>query len=291
MDKATMSVLKTKTLPQTFPVLPLEDEVIDVLGKAQSGLEISDSILLARAAVSADALAAVRNNDLSDERVLERLAFVLNLHAPSLISMARGTLKPNPIPFFDGFAAFTTPFGDDMTVNAYLLWDRETGEAMSFDTGTACDPILSFVQEKGLKLTKAFITHKHPDHLGDLTRLLSKSGAQGYGSRVENPMQLEPLWDGDGLAVGWLRIRVLSTTGHTSGGVSYFVQGLERPVVIVGDALFAGSMGRAPEAYAEALKNNREQLLTLPPETVIAPGHGPLTTVSEERRHNPFYAQ
>jgi glyoxylase-like metal-dependent hydrolase (beta-lactamase superfamily II) len=69
------------------------------------------------------------------------------------------------------------------------------------------------------------------------------------------------------------------------------VSGLAKPVVVVGDSLFAGSMGGAPNAYEQARKNNREKILSLPPETIICPGHGPMTTVANERVHNPFFAK
>ena len=66
--------------------------------------------------------------------------------------------------------------------------------------------------------------------------------------------------------------------------------GLARPIAIVGDSLFAGSMGGGNVSYRDALRNNVEKILTLPEETIISPGHGPMTTVGEEKRHNPFFA-
>ena len=80
------------------------------------------------------------------------------------------------------------------------------------------------------------------------------------------------------------------TSGHSAGGVTYFIRGLARPVAIVGDSIFAGSMGGGMVSYADALRNNREQILTLPDETIICPGHGPLTTVGEQKAANPFFA-
>jgi glyoxylase-like metal-dependent hydrolase (beta-lactamase superfamily II) len=68
------------------------------------------------------------------------------------------------------------------------------------------------------------------------------------------------------------------------------IGGLERPVAIVGDALFAGSMGRANTSYADCIRTNSEEILSLPTQTILCPGHGPLTTVALERKHNPFFA-
>ena len=71
--------------------------------------------------------------------------------------------------------------------------------------------------------------------------------------------------------------------------MTYFVTGLARPVAIVGDSLFAGSMGGGNVSYADAIQNNLDKILTLPDETIICPGHGPMTSVGEEKAHNPFF--
>jgi glyoxylase-like metal-dependent hydrolase (beta-lactamase superfamily II) len=90
--------------------------------------------------------------------------------------------------------------------------------------------------------------------------------------------------------LGELRIDLLQTSGHSLGGITYWVRGLQRPVAIVGDAIFAGSMGGGMVSYEDALRNNREQILTLLDTTIICPGHGPLTTVGQEKSGNPFFA-
>ena len=72
--------------------------------------------------------------------------------------------------------------------------------------------------------------------------------------------------------------------------MTYVVTGLAQPIAIVGDSLFAGSMGGGNVSYDDALRNNLEKILTLPDETIICPGHGPMTTVGEEKQHNPFFA-
>ena len=91
--------------------------------------------------------------------------------------------------------------------------------------------------------------------------------------------------------MGGLTITARLTPGHSPGGTTYVVTGLEPGLAVVGDAMFAASMGGvAPEKYAAALKANRAHILSLPEDTVICPGHGPLTTVGLEAKHNPFYA-
>jgi glyoxylase-like metal-dependent hydrolase (beta-lactamase superfamily II) len=77
---------------------------------------------------------------------------------------------------------------------------------------------------------------------------------------------------------------------HADGGITYVVRGLAHPVAIVGDAIFAGSMGGGKVSYADALRTTRSEILSLPDETILASGHGPLTTVAEQKAHNPFFA-
>jgi hydroxyacylglutathione hydrolase len=88
-----------------------------------------------------------------------------------------------------------------------------------------------------------------------------------------------------------LEIESLSTWGHSPGGMTFVVRGLTKPIAVVGDSLFAGSMGGGNVSYDDAVKNNLEKILTLPNDTIICPGHGPLTTVGDEKLHNPFFAK
>lgn len=271
-------------------ILPLEDGFTDVLGKARKGLKITVEELAERTGLSVGQVQNAFNGDIESE-TLEKLSFALNLHGLSLVAMAQNQWQPQPVNKLSGLAQFTTWYGD-MTVNAYLVWDPKTGEAASFDTGSSCQAMLDFLTEKKLTLKKIFITHTHMDHLADLERLSAENeNAHCYGSAAENPLGLKPLVHGDGLLVGNLKIRVLGTSGHTPGGLSYWIEGLEKPLVVVGDALFASSMGGAPYAYQEARTNNLNRLLGLSDETIICPGHGPMTTVAEEKQHNPFFPE
>ena len=91
------------------------------------------------------------------------------------------------------------------------------------------------------------------------------------------------------MCIGSFEVRSVLTNGHSKGALSYLVSGLSRPVAFVGDALFSLSMGGAMRGYKLALSNNREKLLSLAPDTILCPGHGPMTTVAEELEHNPFF--
>jgi glyoxylase-like metal-dependent hydrolase (beta-lactamase superfamily II) len=92
-------------------------------------------------------------------------------------------------------------------------------------------------------------------------------------------------------ALGNLQIEARRTSGHARGGITYFVTGLPKPVAIAGDAIFCCSMGGGMVSYEEALRTNRENIFSLPDDTILCPGHGPLTTVGEQKRHNPFYPE
>jgi hydroxyacylglutathione hydrolase len=177
-------------------------------------------------------------------------------------------------------------------VNSYLVWDTRTRLAAAFDTGTTCEPMLDLVHAEGLNVRMIFLTHTHDDHIADLEKLASATRAEVWAS------ELEPAdWPGAKtfkenahFHLGELAIKTLITSGHSPGMTSYFITGLSWPLAIVGDAIFASSMGGSATRFEEQFRNNKEKLLTLARDTVLACGHGPLTTLAQERRHNPFFA-
>jgi glyoxylase-like metal-dependent hydrolase (beta-lactamase superfamily II) len=267
--------------------IPLEDTFADILNKAQSGLALADSQLAAQSGVSLAELKSLRGGKF-DEPTLRKVAPALQLNTEALAQIARNQWKPKPVEV-DGLLAVNTPFGD-MTVNAYLVWDRASKEAAIFDTGADCSRFLRFIQNNRLAPNYILLTHTHGDHIFDLDRLQEKTGAPAFVSEREPLSGAESFREGKSFALGSLRIETRLTWGHSPGGTTYLIHGLAKPVAIVGDALFAGSMGGGKLSYADALGTNRAQILSLPEETVICPGHGPMTTVGEEKRHNPFFA-
>ena len=90
-------------------------------------------------------------------------------------------------------------------------------------------------------------------------------------------------------SVNSLYLETRHTHGHSEGGMTYLIKGLERPVAIVGDAIFAGSIGGGMVSYDDALRTNKEKILSLSEDTILCPGHGPMTTISEEKANNPFF--
>jgi glyoxylase-like metal-dependent hydrolase (beta-lactamase superfamily II) len=161
---------------------------------------------------------------------------------------------------------------------------------VAFDTGADCAEMLSRIRAEKLTVMLILLTHAHPDHIEDLARLRRATGAPVFISKEEPVPEAELFNEGQQWQVGNLSVRALHTWGHSRGGTSFFVKGLERPVAVVGDSMFAASMGGGAVSYEQALKNNVEKILTLPEETIVCPGHGPLTIVGKEKRENPFFA-
>ena len=268
--------------------IPLEDNFNDILQKAQRGLRLSDEQLAVRAGVPLSDLRRILAGEFAED-VVQKLAPALQLGAAALLENGRKSWRPAP-QSLAGLAAFNTVYAD-MTVNAYLIWDPKTKQAAAFDTGSDGEDLLAAAGESKLKIKRILVTHTHGDHIADLDRLTAATGATVHVSRRE-PVEGAELFDeGATFKLGNLTIEARATTGHSRGGTTYVVRGLERPVAVVGDALFAGSMGGGLVSYDDALRNNREKILTLPEDTVICPGHGPLTTVGEEKQHNPFFPE
>ena len=272
--------------------IPLEDTIADVVGKARRGLRLSEAQLAEKSGVGLENVEAFTQGRLLDDaNTAAKIARALDLYAPALLDLGRGGYEPGDVSPPPTFAAYNVPFGSDMTVNFYLAWDKTGGMAAAFDTGSDCSALLSTLREHRLKLAGIFLTHTHEDHVADLDRLTAETDAPVYVSELEPLRGADPVRDGQRFEVGGLTITARLTPGHSPGGLTYVIEGLEPGAAVVGDALFAGSMGGvSPANYTAALKANRERILSLPEDTVVCPGHGPLTTVGKEQRHNPFYA-
>jgi hydroxyacylglutathione hydrolase len=269
-------------------MIPLEDNVGDIIGKAQRGLRISDTELAEKARVSSQKIRQLREGDF-DELELLRVAPVLGLAGRALCELAKGEWHPEKFDERDGLAQFNTHY-HDMAVNSYLVWDPASRAAAAFDTGADCTEMVRFANRHKLNVNLILLTHAHADHVADLPRLREETGGDVFTPAGELVPGAEPIEEGKRFRLGNLEIDTRLTWGHSPGGMTYVVTGLARPIAIVGDSLFAGSMGGGNVSYEDALQNNLEKILTLPDETIICPGHGPMTTVGEEKVHNAFFA-
>lgn len=271
--------------------IPLEDNFNDVINKAQRGLKISDADLARLAEVSAEDLAAIKDGQPLDA-VIRRVARHLKLSPDALEALTHKRWYPQLPDFPKGFAMFNTPH-EDMTVNSYLIWDARARVAAAFDTGATSEAALDLIRAEGLTLRYVFITHTHDDHIADLARLAGEAKAEVWASELEPVSHpgAKTFKENAHFHVGSLAIKTLFTFGHSPGMTTFFVTGLSWPLAVVGDSVFASSMGGSPTHFADQYRNNREKIFTLPRDTVLACGHGPLTTLSQEKQHNPFFAR
>lgn len=269
-------------------ILPVEDEFNDVLSKAQKGLGISTEVLARKADVSENEIRAARRGEF-DAGVVEALGRALGLNVPALLKLRPGIWRPEAVEQISGFAMVCSPF-HKWKVNAFLAWDEASKRAVAFDTGSTAAPLIACLEANGLELEAVILTHAHWDHCDGTPALLGKwpRARVFMGAKDKDiGVPLEKIADGFHFELGALHVSGFDTPGHTAGGMSFQIDGLPRKVAVVGDALFAGSMGGANVSFADMLAA-MQRILALDPDTVLAPGHGPLTTVAEERVANCF---
>ncbi len=193
--------------------------------------------------------------------------------------------------------------------NCSIIGDEITHEAMVIDPGDDIEGILAIINQNKLKVKQIVITHAHLDHVGGAMKLRAQTGApillnqndlallkmldvQASWLGMQSPGKVEieaDLKHEQKLEAGSLSANVLHTPGHTEGSVCLYFPA--EKLLIAGDTLFARSIGRTDlpgGSFEKIIRSLHDRVLTLPDETVVIPGHGPMTTIREEREENPF---
>ena len=271
----------------------LEDEFGDIIGKARRGQNLSHSEIATAAGITEAELARMEKYTLKPtETQVFRLAEVLNLDGTKLLDIATEQWEPKPPQQTDSanleVITISAPVGG-WPVNAYLLICKATDDAAIIDTAAHPDLILEQLDARPVNPTTILLTHAHSDHTDGLSQLQTETGCETYIHQNEpkprSNKKLREVAHGDVLSVGELMVSVVNTPGHTPGGCSFLTQN----VGFVGDAIFAGSVGGPNISYQDEIESVRDNLLSLPDSVRLFPGHGPSTTVGEEKRHNPFF--
>ncbi|MEJ2725166.1 MAG: MBL fold metallo-hydrolase [Deltaproteobacteria bacterium] len=206
-----------------------------------------------------------------------------------------------------------------LLVNCYIVADEASKKAAVFDPGGDVDQILKTLSDHDLKVKYIVNTHTHWDHVGGNRELQQATGAPIlthrqeapalqaasnhaalFGTNVSDSEATQSIEEGDVVVLGAIQFEVIDLRGHSPAGLGFIFEGEMdidgaseiRKVVICGDALFAGSIGRTdfPGGDTDLLiENIRTKIFSLPDDTLVLPGHGPVSTVGHEKRHNPFF--
>ncbi len=272
----------------------LEDHLGDIISKARTAANVSGAVAASAAGVTEAELAALEDSGQPPKPLnYPALAELLGLNASKLEGIAQGW-RPleKDLSAWRELRVITTT-RDGITVNCYLVWDEVSLEAALFDTGWDAEPVIRLVEENGLQLKHLFLTHSHEDHIAALAALREKFPKVLVHSNSKTAPPQNRNRANDFTHLGSLRITNREAPGHAEDGVIYIVGTWPEDgphVAIIGDTIFAGSLATGFISWDALKQNVREKIFTLPAETLLCAGHGPLTTVAEEKAHNPFFA-
>lgn len=274
--------------------LPLEDELGDVLEKALRRARLTEEELAARTGI-----AAARIRDAIDYRSdlscaeLGRIAGVLALNEVGFCALGSGRY-PDPaigtLPFC--VRPLRMPHGIGVA-NAYLVGESGSDRAILFDTGAGMAALVAAWPPGIRKLDAVFLTHVEAEHAGGLCDVVARFGvAAAFAPAGADAPCGCGVGEGETHRFGALEVTAFATPGHAAAHNCYVVRQPALPaggaLLVSGDLVFAGSVGGAYFCAERLQANLRRVLHAVPPDTVIAPGHGPLTTVAHELRYNPF---
>ena len=272
--------------------MSLEDHIGDVCRKARLQTETP----IAEAAVVAGLTEAQLKEWETEGEIqatvnVTALAERLGLDAAKALRVAEGW-EPQGIDILRWSELRMVTTAEGFEVNSFMAWDAGTRVAAIFDTGWFADDLFRLADENDLDVRHLFITHMHGDHvaaMGDVRKQWPKIELHSNNSGAPERSRVLP---GEPVALGCLSVTARLTPGHAEDGVTYVIEGWPdnaSAVAVVGDAIFAGSMGKDFSTPELAQAKVRDEILSLPGGTLICPGHGPLTTVAEEQSNNPFF--
>lgn len=258
----------------------LEDDYTYVIRKAFKGLALAPGEAALRAGLTESEVLSFSRGNFS-AATARRLAPILGLKPEALAKHPDYLPAPPALP---NIHRLDLPF-DGEQVNAWLIQSGDT--AILFDTGYEPTSCVTALDALGVPaLDRIFITHAHHDHIGGIPSFIARGNVL-HGCHIVHTRPMQP---GDAIHCGPLTIRACDLSGHANPALGFHIDGLAQPVFVTGDALFAGSIGGCgtPELYQHALRRLKEVLTSLPDSTILLPGHGPATTLGEERVSNPF---
>ena len=291
--RATSRALAVGKIFITVLRVQLEDHLGDILRKACAMNGIAKTAAARAAGLSESEFLAFGETGKPAQKInLPALAKLLGLNSTKLEGIANGWLPAKTdLARWHKLRVITTK-DEDFSVNCFLVWDEATRAAALFDTGLNATPILDCLTENNLTLKHIFITHSHWDHVEAMPQIRAAWPQAHLHSGSKNAPASQRNQPDEIILLGALRVAHRATPGHADDGVTYLVSHWPNAVpqvAIVGDTILAGSICNGNGAWELAKQKIREEILTLPAETLLCPGHGPLTAVVEEKEHNPFF--
>ena len=271
----------------------LEDHLGDILLKAREAISVSREAAAQAAGFSEEELSILEQTGRAKKPMnLAAVATLLGLNASKLEQIAQGWLpQPQDLSQWRELRSITTT-REGITVNCYLVWDEVSREGALFDTGWEAEPILELIGQNGVHLRHLFLTHMLEDHIAAMGPLREKFPKLLLHTNSKSAPPQHRNRANDFIHLNSLRVTNRETPGHAEEGVIYIIGNWpdDAPhVALIGDTIFAGSLARGIQS-TELLKDKvRAQIFSLPAETLLCPGHGPPTTVAEEKARNPFF--
>ena len=274
-------------------VIDLEDTFGDIVRKAAAGRAIAAEALAEGTGIASARLKAfMADQQQPSEDEARKLAPALGLDADKLADIALGRWKPASR---DIDKRFDHQINEPYPSNGYFILDVEERVAAFVDPGGSPENIISKLRKNPVALRYILLTHKHPDHVDALPDVrqafpeaqvvIHREDAAAVGAGAKGAMSVD---DGATLPFGGGGIKMIHTPGHTDGSTCFLYAGS----VFTGDTLFAGSVGKLfgeRFGYPDLMHSVSKKIFALPDDTLVFPGHGPPSTIGEEKTHNPFF--